>query len=625
MKKFKNFLRKIDLFGAPFNFKYKKSEKYSTPLGGLIILIFIILSLAFGIYYLIPFLNRKNLSIIYYTMNLPKTEQIRLQDSKAVFAVGLDCDSNGRFKADDVFNLESRHVIYTKTIEGTYAKDKRLLPSHYCKYEDFYNEYNKSFDYLRLKNYQCLNDYSQTLEGIYSDQVFSYYEFSLNAKNTSKEAFDSVDEYLFENDCKLQIVYTDITIDLSNYKEPIKPFLNCFFIQLSPILFIKRNVFFMNQYLYDDDQLLTIFNEEEKPKEMKTLFSRYEEYSLYLGLDRESTRPLNYINYAKIYVRADIKKTDIRRTYQKLTEFYADASSLLIGLYELLIIILSFVSNFNAEYAIIKKLFIFKGIGDKHFSPSQKSVQIKELLSYQGNINLNKNSENKNNKDLEKNILSNSNYYTKLKLNNFRKIKGKKIMRNILIKDKENDSSQKTYKKLKNSNLNLNTETKGDRINQLNNAYNVADNGKIENQIEQKNIKYSFNVGEIIFSSLFPLCLLGRLKLKNKLNNKAIEFLYYKLDIIVYLRNMILFDIINNTMLDQHKIHIINFVSRPLLSLNINENNEKHDSNIFYRNYNEGDFDKFYNGYKELVQKQNKENIEIKLVSITEQKLNELL
>ena len=72
MKKFKYFLRKIDLFGAPFNFKYKKSEKNSTPLGGLIILIFIILSLTFGIYYLIPFINRENLSIIYYTMNLQK-------------------------------------------------------------------------------------------------------------------------------------------------------------------------------------------------------------------------------------------------------------------------------------------------------------------------------------------------------------------------------------------------------------------------------------------------------------------------------------------------------------------------------------------------------------------------
>ena len=130
---------------------------------------------------------------------------------------------------------------------------------------------------------------------------------SINAKNTSKEAFDNVDEYLMQNYCKLQIVYTDITIELSNYKEPIKPFLNSF-IQLSPILSIKRNVYFMNQYLYDDDQLLTIFNEEQKPKEMETLFSRYEEYSLYLGLERESTRPLNFINYAKIYVRADIKK-----------------------------------------------------------------------------------------------------------------------------------------------------------------------------------------------------------------------------------------------------------------------------------------------------------------------------
>ena len=266
MKKVKNFLQKIDLFGAPFNFKYKKHEKYSSSLGGLIIVLFTILTLTFGIYYLIPFLNRKNLSIIYYTMNLPKTEQINLQDFKAVFAIGFECDSNGRFKANDVFNLESRYIVYTKNTEGTYDKNKRLLPSNNCKYEDFYNKYNTSFDYLRLKGYQCLNNYSQTFESIYSDQVFSYYEFSVNAKNTSKEAFDSVDEYLMENDCKLQIVYTDITIELSNYKEPIKPFLNAFFIQLNPILFIKRNVYFINQYLYDDDQLLTIFNEEQKPK-----------------------------------------------------------------------------------------------------------------------------------------------------------------------------------------------------------------------------------------------------------------------------------------------------------------------------------------------------------------------
>ena len=130
-----------------------------------------------------------------------------------------------------------------------------------------------------------------------------------------------------------------IQIYLSNYKEPIKPFLNCVFIQMNPTLFIKRNVFFTNQYLYDDDFLLEVFDANEKPSQVKTLFSRYEEYALYIGLNREIKRQQDYINYAKIYMRADLKKTEIRRKYQKITEFYADASSILVAIYEILIII----------------------------------------------------------------------------------------------------------------------------------------------------------------------------------------------------------------------------------------------------------------------------------------------
>ena len=48
---------------------------------------------------------------------------------------------------------------------------------------------------------------------------------------------------------------------------------------MNPTLYIKRNVFFMNQYLYDDDDMLGVFNEKEEPRQIKTLFSRYEEYS----------------------------------------------------------------------------------------------------------------------------------------------------------------------------------------------------------------------------------------------------------------------------------------------------------------------------------------------------------
>ena len=196
MKTFKDFLRKIDIFGVPFNFKYKTKDRFSTPLGGFLLLLFASLTLAFGIYYLLPFLNRKNLSIIYYTMNIPKTEQKSLKDSQAIFTVGLDCDDVTDLKATDVFKLETRYVIYLKNKEGGFDKNKTLLPSHNCTHNDFFNQYNDSFDYLDLKTYQCLNDYNQKIEGIFSDQVFSYYEFSISAKSST----DKIEEYLKLNE-----------------------------------------------------------------------------------------------------------------------------------------------------------------------------------------------------------------------------------------------------------------------------------------------------------------------------------------------------------------------------------------------------------------------------------------
>ena len=141
MKAIKYFLRKIDIFGVPFSFKYKTKDKYSTPFGGFFLLLFSILAISFFIYYFLPFINRKNLSIIYYTMNIPKTEQIRLKDSQAAFTIGFECDDKTELKAEDVFKLEMRYIIYTKTMEGTYDKKKTLLSTHNCLYEDFYNNY----------------------------------------------------------------------------------------------------------------------------------------------------------------------------------------------------------------------------------------------------------------------------------------------------------------------------------------------------------------------------------------------------------------------------------------------------------------------------------------------------
>ena len=93
--------------------------------GGLISTIIILLTVGFGIYYLIPFVNRKNYSLYYYTINLNQTEEINLYRSKAAIAFGLECSNNTNktiyddIKAEDIFEYRMRYIFYEKDGNNT--------------------------------------------------------------------------------------------------------------------------------------------------------------------------------------------------------------------------------------------------------------------------------------------------------------------------------------------------------------------------------------------------------------------------------------------------------------------------------------------------------------------------
>ena len=65
-------------------------------------------------------------------------------------------------------------------------------------------------------------------------------------------------------------------------------------------------------------------------------------------------------------------------------EFYADASSLLIALYEILIIIFNYINNFWAEQALSKKIFFFKDLEESGLNIKKRTNQILELLDVTG-------------------------------------------------------------------------------------------------------------------------------------------------------------------------------------------------------------------------------------------------
>ena len=184
-----------------------------------------------------------------------------------------------------------KYIIYTKSTDGTYDKKPYDLETHSCTYSDFFNKYNKEMDYLGLQKFECISNKNYLIQGIYSDQIFSYFEISLLSKNNSAELLNEIERFLFDNDCKLNIAFIDVIINLDNYENPMAQYLNDeIFIQLDPAYFIKKNIYFMNQEFVNDNYLFFIFGDDES-NDKRVIYSREEEYSLWKGFNRSLTKP----------------------------------------------------------------------------------------------------------------------------------------------------------------------------------------------------------------------------------------------------------------------------------------------------------------------------------------------
>jgi len=656
MKALKSFLRKIDVFGVSYTFKYKDKEKYTTALGGFFVVLFIAAAAFMGIYYFIPFYNRKNFTTVYYTLTMSHTEQINFYKSQTAFALGLNCwtDEKDGTTADKLFRIDFKYIYY-KLVDNEYKKNTIPIDVHLCTKADFFNKFDETFDGSSIQNYYCLDDPDRNIEGIYTSGVFSYYEFDVYAKNNSRELLDKIDSYMLANDCKFQIFYSDNTIDIDDYEEPIKSYVEAIFIQINPTLSIRRNMYFMNQHLYDDNFLFWVFGDDDEARYVKTLFSRYEEYSLYQGIRREIGSS-DYLNFAKVFVRADTKRTDVKRKYQKVMEFYADASSLLIAVFEVLIIIFNFINNFWAEQDLSKTIFFFKDLEEGGLNVNKRYVQINELIEkteaampkeekekkYSSEEIIKQKTRNVSIKDSEsigdlKNDEVKIYNSKKGRSNHLEKEKSKASGRKEMDRDENNYEISSKYKGREsgstlnykyNMNMNMNrNKNKNYRRNESNEDYDSRmetnkDEEVSEEEIKIDKIKYEFNLCDVLGSTICKCCQTKELQVKYNLNEKANSILYNKLDIVVYVRNMLLFDIINESLVGTDVKDIINFLSRPIISVKKKNENELA---VFYNNYKSSDFKKLYTRLTEISEKSDKSLEEKRLVSLSNQHLRSLL
>ena len=144
-------------------------------------------------------------------------------------------------------------------------------------------------------------------------------------------------------------------------------------------------------------------------------------------------------------------------------------------------------------------------------------------------------------------------------------------------------------------------------------------------------INYSYNILEIIISSFFCCYMTRKLRLKNNLQIKANNILNNKLDIVLYLRNMMLLDVMSTILLDNNKKNIIEFLIHPKLTIYNNqenkykENKEKKENKKYFDKYNENDFNNFYAEISNLIQKTYIKNEDRKLISLSNDELKKLI
>jgi hypothetical protein len=403
-------------------------------------------------------------------------------------------------------------------------------------------------------------------------------------------------------------------------------------------------------------------------------------------MNRFEDNVYEYEYYSKIYIRADLKKTIINRKYQKFMEFYADASSLLIAIYGILEVIFNYINGFYANHSLSKLIFFFKDLEEENsFSVSKKRQKIQELL-YMTDLNHSKNNSvefdskdsknskyfSMNNKDSERlNIIENNkeDVQKEVKIYNSKKnqfdsknIKNKKINDignkfeidqikiNKILKSKKNDNNGTLYKNFQKNDFKEKEDDSYPKLKKTQFTYNKK--GESMMYFKQKNKEddfsesqgtnmedissessepkkkkvirayNSFNVFEIIITEFLPCCRSQEMIVKSESLEMANNIIFKKMDIITYVRNMILFDLLNQIILDESKKTIINFLCRPIISLNTKQKNEFEE---FYKNYRERDFKKFFQEIQDLSQKEDKDEKANKLISVSNEHLQKFV
>ena len=558
-----NLIKYLDFFGINFNFKYKHHDIFKSFMGGITFIIFLISTIIYTLISSFIFFKREKISVNYYDSQISKTDIISFQNYS--YGIGFlgNCDNNKANELfSDLFSYDFTFISITKS-NNNFEKKRYLINTHLCTYSDFYYNAPETLDLMGVTGtYFCPDNLNYTMKGVYTDKEFNYYEISVYAKYNNEEYYEKYYDLLTNNDCKLHFFFPINSVNMNNYSYPFKYNLIDLFLQLNPVTISKRNIFFkIQKFINYQNYFFDVYNTKYYLD-----YSLYEDYNLYRSNERFTKQNMYYDTFAKIYLRADSKRTNISRQYEKISILIAGITSIFSTIFLFLNITLSFFEKFYSHNSIIRKIFKFNGIRDtdtfKLINDLQKKLKIdKNLKSQKINYNVSKFEQNEFNMR-KKSLLINKSDTNIQRLIFYNKTKDDK---------KEKNQSESLLSFMKNENSG--NKSSKSNLNILSNSFDIKNSFNFTNPIiikkfeKRENLSLKYNLYEF-FSFIFCQNLSkGKLSIKHKYMNKAIEILFNNLDIHIYFKKMQMIELFNFSLFKPYQNTILQFLSKPYLSI----------------------------------------------------------
>ena len=679
IKYIKKVFKKFDYFSVYIHFHYKHKDRYKSTIGGLTFIILMILVIVYVSLNIQNFIRRKNLSIISYDNYINETDIISFDNFSMSFAFGLECQNYEKFgNLNDIYDLfvfSLKYVQLERNNSILRSKKKFNVNFHKCSYLDFKNKFNETVDFLGLKYYNCPDNLTEPIRGLYSHEKYYYYEITVSANENNE--FDLYYNLLTDSDCKLSLFYTDSSLDLKNHYKPYSQHISQRYLQLSPVDFKKKDIYFL---LYKFDSYENLLFQWMKSY-YYVAFEKQQDNINYKGSNRFTEKPEDYDKFAKFFLRGDTKRIQIERHYMKLTEFVAQMMSLFSSAFFILNIITWFINKFFLYNSIMKNIFLFKkgkeivlnnvngtkasydrrfiknyfnftkitcGIHNKkNFLDNinetikvmnnneiikninkidikkqrinfQKSIKNDEVSSNcaKNNFSINNNNNiNLNNSEDNEQSLSSSSLKIKkqkVNLNNFYNKKRKKSVKFELIDNEDNNSKIELK-----DDLNIKKETKKYSYKKLNK--NIAYINKKRNSFSNSIINIHLNLLESLILIICPCLACKNLSKKKKLLENGKEKIFESLDVLNYLKLTQELKFLEIIFLNKNEYNILKYISKPCISL-VNKYSEENT----IKKTDKEKLNEFFENYKILLQNKNKTLHQQKLEKIIEIEINNL-